>query len=120
MHELAVATAIARIATHHADGRPVEVVAVRVGRLRAVVPDSLRFCFGIVTREGACAGARLELEEVPLRLRCGACPHEWEPREPIFRCPRCDEPTGEILAGEELEVQWIELGAPAGAAASEE
>ena len=108
MHELSVATAVAEIAERHAGGRRVLLVGVRVGHLRQVVPDSLRFAFEAVTSEGPCAGARLEVTAVPLRLRC-ACGHEWEPGEPRFVCPACDTAGGEILAGEELDVEWIEI-----------
>jgi hydrogenase nickel incorporation protein HypA/HybF len=112
MHELSVAGAIIATAVRHADGRPVAVVAVRVGRLRQVVPDSLRFYFEIVAREGPCEGASLELTEVELRLRCDGCGREWEPADPIFRCPRCASTDVEVIAGEELEVEWIEVDDP--------
>ncbi|MCK5756142.1 MAG: hydrogenase maturation nickel metallochaperone HypA, partial [Mycobacterium sp.] len=48
MHELSLCHAIAGVVTSHAEGRPVEVVRVRVGALRQVVPDSLLFCWSIV------------------------------------------------------------------------
>ncbi len=109
MHELSIASAVVATATKHADGRPVSVVSVRVGALRQVVPDSLRFSFGIVARDGLCQDARLELTEVALRLRCDRCGGEWEPSEPAFRCADCAQSTVQVLAGEELEVDYIEV-----------
>src|SRR5579859_7376233 len=99
MHELSVAGAVVDTAVRHADGRPIEVVSVRVGRLRQVVPDSLRFYFEIVARDTPCDGARLELTEVELRLRCERCEGEWEPSEPLFRCPRCPSAKVTVIAG---------------------
>jgi hydrogenase nickel incorporation protein HypA/HybF len=43
MHELSIASAVLNTALRHAGERPVEVVAMRVGRLRQVVADSLCF-----------------------------------------------------------------------------
>jgi hydrogenase nickel incorporation protein HypA/HybF len=109
MHELSVATAVLNTALKHAEGRGVKVVSMRVGSLRQVVPDSLRFYFEIVSRDTACAGSRLELTEIDLRLRCGGCSHEWTPDVPVFRCPDCDSAGVSIVAGEELDVDYIEV-----------
>jgi hydrogenase nickel incorporation protein HypA/HybF len=109
MHELSVAGAVVDTAIRHADGRVIELVSVRVGRLRQVVPDSLRFYFEIVARDTPCEGAQLELTEVELRLRCDDCGGEWEPSEPLFRCPGCPSANVTVVAGEELEVDYIEV-----------
>jgi hydrogenase nickel incorporation protein HypA/HybF len=119
MHELSLAGAIQETAIRHAEGRPVRSVQMRIGRLRQVVPDSLRFYFEIVTAATLCDGAALELELVDARLRCGSCPCEWDPAPrpaeeeddlllvPMFRCPRCEAGGAEVLSGEEFEVSSI-------------
>ena len=112
MHELSVASAVIDTATRHADGRPVTVVAVRVGGLRQVVPDSLRFYFEIVSRDTVCAGARLELIEVDPRLHCADCGREWEALYPGFRCPDCASGEVTVVGGEELQVEYIEVEEP--------
>ncbi len=109
MHEFSIASAVVGTAVKHAGGRRVTVVTVRCGRLRQVVPDALDFAFGLVARETACEGARLELEDVPARLRCGACDRAWEIEVPAFRCPTCATAEVEVLSGEELEVESIEV-----------
>jgi hydrogenase nickel incorporation protein HypA/HybF len=109
MHELSVAGAIVDTAVRHADGRRVSLVSVRVGALRQVVPESLRFYFEIVAREGPCEGAQLELAAVPLRLRCRGCHAEWEPEFPVFRCADCGGATVEVMTGEDLEIDYIEV-----------
>ncbi|MGB9183290.1 MAG: hydrogenase maturation nickel metallochaperone HypA [Solirubrobacteraceae bacterium] len=109
MHELSVATAVLGTALKHADGRRVTVVSVRVGRLRQVVPDSLRFYFEIVARDSDCEQATLELVEIPARLRCRACQREWSPELPAFRCPDCGSTDVSVDAGQELEVDYIEV-----------
>jgi hydrogenase nickel incorporation protein HypA/HybF len=83
-------------------------VKLRVGHLRQVVPDSLAFYFGLVSRETLCEGARLEQEVVPARLRCAGCEMEWDPEDAWFRCTACGG-AGEVIAGDELEVESIEV-----------
>ncbi len=110
MHELSVASAVVDTALRHAEGARVSVVTLRVGHLRQVIPDSLQFYWGIVTRESLCEGARLDLEPVPARLRCTSCEHEWELEGlPNFRCPQCAGTDVAVLSGDELEVESIEV-----------
>ena len=109
MHELSISSAIVDTAVRHAAGRPVTRVAVRIGRLRQVVPASLSFCFGLVAKDTVCDGAQLDLEIVPARLRCADCDQAWEIEVPAFRCPRCGSANAEVVSGEELEVESIEV-----------
>ena len=108
MHELSVSSSVVDTVLKHAAGRRVTVVSLRIGHLRQVVPDSLAFYFELVSRETLCEGARLEQEYVPARLRCAGCASEWDPEDAWFRCTRCGGP-GEVIAGDELEVESIEV-----------
>ena len=113
MHELSIATAVLNTALKHAGDRPVTLVSVRAGRLRQVVPASLKFYFEIVARDTGCERAQLELTEIEVRLHCSDCQHEWEPAIPAFRCPRCESGKIRVVAGEEFEVDYIEIEEPA-------
>jgi hydrogenase nickel incorporation protein HypA/HybF len=109
VHELSVAGAVLETARKHADGRQVTVVSLRVGRMRQVVPSSLLFYWEIVSRDTSCDGARLELTEVDARLRCADCDTVWEPDWALFRCAECGSADVQVEAGEELEVEFIEV-----------
>jgi hydrogenase nickel incorporation protein HypA/HybF len=122
MHELSISSAIVDTALRHAGGRVVTRVDVRIGALRQVVPESLDFYFEIVSRDTACAGARLELELVEALMGCPTCGQEWDPAPrpvaghealapvlPVFRCPACERADAEVLRGDELEVESIEI-----------
>ncbi len=109
MHELSISSAIVDTAVRHAAGRRVSSVTVRIGHLRQAMPDSLEFYFGICARETVVDGAVLELEIVPGRLLCRACGHEWRVEMTAFRCPQCASGDVEVLSGEELEVESIEV-----------
>lgn len=110
MHELSVASAVLDTVERHAEGRKVLVVTLRIGHLRQVIPDSLAFYFEMVARDTLAEGARLEQVIVPARLRCGGCEQEWELEgTPEFRCPRCAVGEVAVIAGNELEVDSIEV-----------
>jgi len=121
MHELALSRAIVEAALRHAEGRRVTVVRVRVGALRQVVRESLRFNFEIVTRDTACDGARLELELIAAQLRCASCGRSWNPAPrpateigqlvtpPSFRCPECGAGDADVVGGQELEIESIDV-----------
>jgi hydrogenase nickel incorporation protein HypA/HybF len=113
VHELSIATAVLNTACKHADGRPVALVSVRTGSLRQVVPSSLQFYFEIVARDTPCEQAHLRITEIAARLRCAQCAREWEPAIPAFRCPRCESGEVAVVAGNELEVEYIEIEEPA-------
>ena len=109
MHELSLSSAIVATVEKHADGRPVRIVNLRLGRLRQVVPESLEFYFDVVARGTVCEGAKLELEAVPAELRCSACGHEWELEKPPFWRPACSGRELSVVAGNEFQVESIEI-----------
>jgi hydrogenase nickel incorporation protein HypA/HybF len=109
VHELSVASAVVATVEKHACGRPVAVVTVRLGRLRQVVPESLRFYFELVSKDTVCEGALLVEQVVPAELRCDSCAHSWELDEPLFACPECGCRKTTTLGGNELEVESIEI-----------
>jgi hydrogenase nickel incorporation protein HypA/HybF len=121
MHELALSRAVVDAVVRHSEGRKVTAVRLRVGTLRQVVPDSLAFNFEIVARGTVCEGARLEQERVPARLHCPRCDLEWDPAPPPassaaeliavprFRCSSCGDGGGEVVGGDELLVESIDV-----------
>ena len=109
MHELSIAEAIVRIADAHAAGRRVMKVEVKVGHLRQVVPSALEFAFELVTAGTALDGAELVIEDVPARGRCRGCDSETVMEAFPLQCGRCGGLDLEILAGEELLVDSLEV-----------
>jgi hydrogenase nickel incorporation protein HypA/HybF len=112
VHELALADSIVAIARRHADGRRVVRVEVRVGALRQVVPEALEFAFSLVTQGTEVEGAALELDHVPVRLRCAACGLEGAGLAFPLTCGGCGSNHVDVVAGEELLVDALELDEP--------
>ena len=109
MHELSLSSAILETVLKHAEGRKVNTVELTVGALRQVVPESLDFYWGVVSRDTLCDGARLEQEFVQARLRCNACGVEWGLDAPDFRCAGCEGTDVEVLSGTEFFVESIDV-----------
>jgi hydrogenase nickel incorporation protein HypA/HybF len=109
LHELSIAAAVVEIACRHAAGRPVRVVQIRVGRLRQVVPSALEFSFSLVADGTAVAGARLVIEDVPAVGRCQVCKAETKLESFPLLCGNCGGPDLEIVSGDELLVEMLEL-----------
>ena len=109
VHELSIADAIVSIACDHAAGRRVLAVDVRVGRLRQVVPDALAFAFELVATGTSAAGAKLNVAHVPVRVACAHCSSESEQDGFPLRCIRCGSPDVDVVAGDELLVESVEL-----------
>lgn len=109
MHELSIAEAIVDVATRHAAGRRVAKVEVKVGHLRQVVPDALQFAFGLVAAGTALDGAQLVIAHVPAAGRCRECGAESAMEGFPLCCGRCGGLDMDVLAGEELLVEALEL-----------
>jgi len=110
MHELSLSSAVVNTVVKHAKGRRVEVVNLRIGRLRQVVPETLDFYFNFVARDTVCDGAELKYEIIDARLRCKPCDEEWSIEIPAFRCPTCGGSDVEVASGNEFEVDSLEIG----------
>jgi hydrogenase nickel incorporation protein HypA/HybF len=109
MHELAIADAIVALVDRHAAGRRVAKVEVKVGHLRQVVPSALEFAFELVARGTPAEGAELEIEAVPARITCRSCGAESPAAEFPFVCPSCDGMDVDVLSGDELLVEALEV-----------
>ena len=100
---------------HETRGYPakrVSVIRLRIGALRQVVPETLTFCFAAATRDTDLAGATLDLESVPARVRCRQCRAEFVVADNWFQCPDCTAADGDLLTGNELDLTGIDLTEP--------
>ena len=110
MHELSLCEAIAGVVKTHAEGRHVDVVRVRIGALRQVVPDSLSFCWTLVRDYEDMPDAELELELVDAQVSCRGCGHQstitsrWS-----LLCPQCESADVEVLRGNEFLVTSLDV-----------
>jgi hydrogenase nickel incorporation protein HypA/HybF len=109
MHELSIAESVVRIASRQADGRRVTRVQMKVGHLRQVVPSALAFGFELLAEGTLVEGAELDMEQVPAEGRCRGCGVESRLGGFPLQCGGCGGFDLEILKGEELLVESLEL-----------
>lgn len=110
MHELSICRSISTIVGDHAAGREVRIVRLRVGKLRQIVPDTLVYCWALVTEKTPLlAGSTLEIESIPATVRCLTCGHAHELTEVRFVCDACGADKVELATGEEFLITSLEL-----------
>ena len=113
MHEMGIALQIIEIATASlpAGSKDIQVqkVNLKIGKLAAVVPASLRFCFEVVTKDTPFAGSTLDIKEVPVVVKCRGCHSEWTVSGPDFTCKTCRNSEVDILSGREIEIISLEV-----------
>lgn len=108
MHELGITQEIIEIAEAKAEGAKVRKLVIEIGKLSAVLPDAVRFCFEVIREGTALAEAELEILEPPGRARCRQCGNEVILERPFGRCT-CGGTDLEWLSGEELRIKEMEV-----------
>ena len=112
MHEMSIAQSLITILEEemekHGAGS-LKSVRLHIGRMSAIVPDALSFCFRVIT-EGTCMeGARLDMEMIPLRGLCVECGAEFEIKDYAFICPECASTRIESISGQDLSIVEMEV-----------
>jgi hydrogenase nickel incorporation protein HypA/HybF len=87
MHEMPVTQALLDMALKHAEGRRVTDIYMHVGRMSAIVPESVEVFFEYLSKDTLAEGARLHFERSPLEMTCQDCNQlldlsEWSERAP--------------------------------------
>ena len=111
MHEMSIAQSILDIVLQESQTHQVSQVlsiSLKLGELSAVEPESLRFCFGLLTQGTLAEGARLDIERQPITCRCRDCGSNFTVRELTFNCPTCKGSGLEMLTGRELSIESFE------------
>ncbi len=108
MHELAITQSVVDAVLDKTGDRRVTTVRLKVGRLAGVVPESMRFCFDLVTAGTTLQGAALEIDEPPGRAHCRSCGEDFGMQDLLPLCP-CGSADVDIVAGRELLVTSVEV-----------
>lgn len=110
MHELSLCRSIYGIVDGAREDRPVTSVHLQVGRLRQVVPETLEYCWAMVTEGSPLAGSTLDIDHVPVVLDCRDCAERTTVEEVLLlTCAGCGSGNIVMVTGEELLVTSIDV-----------
>ncbi|QSJ17626.1 hydrogenase maturation nickel metallochaperone HypA [Nostoc sp. UHCC 0702] len=108
MHELGITQNIVAIVIEHAKAKKVLRVVLEIGKLSAIMPDAVQFCFDICTQGTVLEGSNLEIIEIPGLARCQQCGTEIALDKPFGIC-NCGSVHLDLITGEELKIKEIEI-----------
>lgn len=110
MHELSLCRSIFAIVDRARGPRSVTSVQVQVGHLRQVVPETLVHCWQVVTDDTPLGGSVLEVDHIPIELRCTGCSATTSaPHRLVLTCGTCGSGDVAVTRGEELMVMSMQL-----------
>ena len=112
MHELSIIANLYEIMEEKAreqGAKKITFVKLQVGILSGVVPDFLETAFGIFKEDTMASDATLEIEKVPLKIRCESCGVEKTYNELIYICTECSSAQIKILDGTELILEKMDI-----------
>jgi hydrogenase nickel incorporation protein HypA/HybF len=107
MHELGITRNVVAICAENSNGATVKRVTLEIGKLSAIMPDAVRFCFDICAKGTVVEGATLEILTIDGLGKCNICGGKIELIQPFGRCV-CGSNDLEIIAGNELKVKEME------------
>jgi hydrogenase nickel incorporation protein HypA/HybF len=112
MHELSIAQNMVDLVIKQAE----ESGATRIGKINLVIGEMtgvadrcMQFYFDLLSKDTLAQGALLSFKMVPLKARCKDCGHTFEFEEDSSECPSCKQTKLEIISGNELFVESIEV-----------
>ena len=112
MHEMSLTESVIGIIEAEARRQVfscVRSVVLEIGTLSCAEPESMRFCFEVVSRGTIADGAQLEIVRVPGAGWCIDCSRTVELRERFDDCPQCGGRRVQMTGGDELRIRELEV-----------
>ena len=86
----------------------IDKVVLKIGKLRQVFPDFLRFAFETISQNTIAENAELIIEEIPIMMHCKSCNKKFKVEHNTYICPKCGATKLEILTGKEVLIASVE------------
>lgn len=115
MHEMSIVGNVVKAVTMYAEEEGVERVTgvtLTVGALHDVVDDLMERAFRFLARGTVADGAYLQMNKLPLKVRCRQCHAVYEANVRVrdsLNCPDCGENVVDIVQGREFLIENIEV-----------
>ncbi len=111
MHEISIAEDLTAIVLETAEREHLEKVTrvnIIFGKLVQIVPDIFEFAFRESVRNTLAENAVVEIETVPVIMKCRDCSNEFQVKDNLFACHICNSTDLDIIHGKELFIKSIE------------
>jgi hydrogenase nickel incorporation protein HypA/HybF len=112
MHELAICQALMNqvesIAAER-KARSVVSIVVGMGPLSGVEAQLLKHAYPVASAGTIAEGARLVVENLPVRIKCTQCGHESDALPNKLVCKACGDWRTTLISGDELILMRVEL-----------
>jgi hydrogenase nickel incorporation protein HypA/HybF len=112
MHELAITQSMLDLVLEEAKKAGAERVGkvnLVIGEMSGIVDECVEFYFEFLSQDTIAHGATLSFKKTPTQARCRHCGELFTPQEFDWSCPSCHDSQVEIVAGNELYVESIEV-----------
>jgi hydrogenase nickel incorporation protein HypA/HybF len=112
VHELPVTQSIVESVIEEMNSLRLErvgAVHLKLGRMTTFVPDCIKFYYEALIANTPLEGSRLIIEEIDVTGRCNSCCRQLAFDEPFFICPECGSVDIEIISGQELLIDTLEV-----------
>lgn len=112
MHELSITQSMLDLVLEEAKKVKAERVGkinLVIGEMSSVVDECVEFYFEFLSKDTIASKATLSFKTVPIQARCHNCEELFVPKEFDWSCPRCQSSSLEIMTGNELYVESIEV-----------
>ena len=112
MHELSITQSMLDLVLEEAKKvktERVEKINLVIGEMSGVVDECVEFYFGFLSKDTIASEAILSFKKVPTQARCRNCGEVFIPKEFDWSCPKCQDSRAEIIAGNELYVESLEV-----------
>ncbi len=113
MHEMGIVQSIMDILEQQAQthgAKRIVKVSLEFGALTAIMPESIRFAFEVLSRGTVAEGAELHVTMIPILARCYDCGHEQVMDQYQPHCPACESGALQIIQGrDEMRIASMEI-----------
>lgn len=111
MHEIGIAEDLSLIVLDTARKEnlsKVTKVNISFGQLVQIVPDIFEFAFRETVRKTVAQDAEIDIEIIPIKMKCTNCGSDFLVKDNLFACIVCGSTDVEIIEGNELFITSIE------------
>jgi len=112
MHETSIAQNLLSIILEKAkecNAKRITKVTLKIGEFAGINQESLKFAFKNLTQKSIVERAIVEIIPLPLLGKCRKCEKEFTINREEFKCPKCGCLELDIISGEDLYIDNIEI-----------